>query len=308
MMKPFTKQKLLSYFIIALLILGCIKKKEPDIVIPDPDLNKCTSASPVRKVLIIGVDGVRTDALLAASSPGFDSLIAHSYVNLNCDRGPYTLSGPGWSTILHGVLPAKHGVTSNTFPTTNYAQYPDLFYYLRRHNAYLNLSSIHRWQSMDSILLNTTLSEYCITDYQAKEKVLYLLNSCPPDVLFLHLENVDSRGHFSGFSPTNPDYINAIREAGNHTEEIMNTVKLREQNNGEEWLVFVVTDHGGKNYDHGNQDTLPETRFVFQIARLPNMSRINLPVANNTNVMPTILKYMGVPIDSTWGLDGVPIF
>ena len=41
----------------------------------------------VRKVLFIGLDGVRTDALQLADTPAIDSLIQHSFVSWNTDRG-----------------------------------------------------------------------------------------------------------------------------------------------------------------------------------------------------------------------------
>lgn len=65
---------------------------------------------PIRKVLFIGIDGLRTDALQAANTPGMDSLVQHAYVCWNTDRGPYTVSVPGWSSILHGVWSSKHGL------------------------------------------------------------------------------------------------------------------------------------------------------------------------------------------------------
>jgi predicted AlkP superfamily pyrophosphatase or phosphodiesterase len=313
LMNKITKQKLVNYGVLIILIFGCIKAKEFAPVVEEKA--KCTSGSPVRKVLIIGIDGCRTDALLAAHSPTFDSLMSHAYVNFNCDRGPYTVSGAGWSTILHGVFPAKHGIISNLIVPSNYTQYPDLFYYLRRFNPHFNLAVICNWEPFLEIVSNESYLECPYDPYDAavgdnnvKTRAISLLDSCAPDVLLLHFDDVDTKGHQYGFSPFVPEYMNAITQIGNQTAEIMAAVKQREQNNGEEWLVFVVTDHGGKGFTHGGQDTIPQTRYVFEIARLPNQSRVDVPVANTTNIMPTILKYMGVPIDTAWGLDGNPIF
>ncbi len=306
-MKILTRQQHIRFSLLLLILIsGCTKDKTFN---PDELKSEClTGISAIHKVLFIGIDGCRTDALLATHSSSLDSLMSHAYVNLHCDRGPYTVSAPGWSTLLHGVFPAKHGVTSNNFPTTNYSQYPDLFYYLRKSNPDFSLAEVSNWDNFLLITSNENYAQYVSTDAQVKEKALYLLNSCTPDVLLLHFDNVDYTGHQSGFSPTNPNYINAIRETGNYISEIMGAVELREQNYGEQWLVFVVTDHGGNGTSHGGQDALEETRFVFEIARLPNQTRIDVPVSNNTDVMPTILKYMSVSIDSAWGLDGAALF
>jgi predicted AlkP superfamily pyrophosphatase or phosphodiesterase len=270
--------------------------------------NCVTGMSRVRKVLIIGIDGCRTDALLQAASPAFDSLIAHGYVNLHCDRGPYTVSGPGWSTLLHGVYPSKHGVFNNDFAGHDYGMYHDLYYYLHRFNAAFSLSVVAHWGDFLRITTSEDYSVNVSSDAEVRDHALYLLNVCVPDVLLLHFDDVDAAGHSSGFSPDNSDYINAIKQTGVYTDEIMQAIKTREQTYHEEWMVIVVTDHGGNGTGHNNQDYLDETRFVFEIIRLPNIHRIDIPVASNVDIMPTILKYMDVPVDSTWNLDGVPLF
>lgn len=302
-----TKRKFIGYSILMFLLFGCVRVEDPKPVKVE-EKAKCTNGSVVNKVLIVGIDGVRTDAFLATHSLAFDSLMAHAYVNLHSDCGAYTMSGPGWSTILHGVFPIKNGVVNNDLRYNDFSKYPDMFHYMRRFNPYFNLAAITRWEPILLITSNTNYQQNVAFDSLVKEKALALLNSsCVPDVLFLHFENVDSTGHASGFSPTNPAYIDAIRGVGNHTAQIMSAIEQREQNFGEQWLVFVVTDHGGFGLEHGGQYAISDTRFVFEIARIPNQSRVDVS-GDNTNIMPTILKYMGVPIDSTWGLDGVPIF
>jgi predicted AlkP superfamily pyrophosphatase or phosphodiesterase len=80
-------------------------------------------------VIFIGWDGVRSDALQLANTPNLDSLIGHSIHSFHVDRGPHTVSTPGWSTILHGVWPEKHGLTENSFRKNRYETYPDIFIY-----------------------------------------------------------------------------------------------------------------------------------------------------------------------------------
>src|SRR3989338_11062228 len=79
------------------------------------------------KVLLIGVDGLRPDALLQAATPNIDSLIAEGAYSVEARTGLHTLSGPGWSNILTGVWENKHGVKDNLFKEANYAQYPTIF-------------------------------------------------------------------------------------------------------------------------------------------------------------------------------------
>ena len=83
-------------------------------------------SEPINKVLFIGWDGARSDALQAAETPNLDVLISSSIFTYSCDRGPYTVSVPGWSSILHGVWPEKHNLSENTFKKNKYEDYPDI--------------------------------------------------------------------------------------------------------------------------------------------------------------------------------------
>ena len=72
-----------------------------------------------RKVLIIGYDGVRLDAVVQAETPAVDSNAEDTgfYVlftggNRGENSEQFTLSGPGWATILTGVWADTHKFTS----------------------------------------------------------------------------------------------------------------------------------------------------------------------------------------------------
>ena len=81
------------------------------------------------KVLIIGMDGIRTDALSKAKTPTLDSLKSKGKFFNNVkilsgkNDGSDTLSGPGWSNILSGYWPDKHLVKDNTFSQNNLHQF-----------------------------------------------------------------------------------------------------------------------------------------------------------------------------------------
>ncbi|MDF3149495.1 alkaline phosphatase family protein, partial [Streptomyces sp. T21Q-yed] len=94
------------------------------------------------KVLVVGMDGLRFDRLIGSPSTApvlhglmatgahGTSLLPYGEVDGQADNGPstslaYTDSGPGWSSVLTGVWPDRHGVTGNDFTGADYARYPD---------------------------------------------------------------------------------------------------------------------------------------------------------------------------------------
>lgn len=261
------------------------------------------------KILFIGLDGCRTDAFLAANTPNFDSLAAGGIRCWNVDRGPYTVSVPGWSTILHGVFPAKHGLTENSFEGNKYAQYPDLFKMVRKVHANWQLFSLTNWSDFMKITSEDTYCQSFSDNAGVAAKAVDVLMNDSPDIVLLHFDDPDETGHNSGFSPGNPEYIAAIEKMDMYAGTILSAVHQREQVLGEDWMIVVCTDHGGEGKSHGDQDTLPQTRFVFFIVSGKNVPSFEktTPTAN-TDLLPTMLKYLDVPVDSSSGLDGVALF
>lgn len=82
-----------------------------------------------RKVLFIGIDGVRSDALQQANTPTIDSLMSVGLYTFDSWHCGITSSGASWSDMMTGVWEAKHKVTSNSYTNANYDNYP---YFIKR--------------------------------------------------------------------------------------------------------------------------------------------------------------------------------
>ena len=84
-------------------------------------------SSQERKVLMIGIDGCRPDALNLANTPNIDSLIDNGAYSLQAQTGDYTISGAGWSNTFTGVWENKHNVTEQQFLFSQFYSIPTLF-------------------------------------------------------------------------------------------------------------------------------------------------------------------------------------
>ena len=67
----------------------------------------CRGAPPARKVLLIGLDGIRVDILAEAHTPNIDRLIANGFFSDRAQTKVRTVSGPGWSSMLIGARTDK---------------------------------------------------------------------------------------------------------------------------------------------------------------------------------------------------------
>ena len=225
-----------------------------------------------KKVLIIGIDGVRSDALQFANTPNIDGLIANGFYCPDALSNDITVSGPAWSSILTGVWSDKHLVTGNGFSQDDFDNYPTIFGLLENQDPSINTASICHWSPINNniiqgaadFMLNVSSDEAL-----SAATVSYLSNS-DPDCMFIHFDEVDGAGHGNGFSIDVPQYIAAIENVDLLIGPILTALENRPNYANEDWLILLTPDHGGIGTSHGGT-TIDEQR-VFFIASGDNVS------------------------------------
>jgi len=260
------------------------------------------------RVLLIGIDGVRVDALKVADTPNIDALVsngaytwdAYSGGELGTPTQQLTVSGPSWSSILTGVWVNKHRVWNNSFENPNYDDYPHVFKRIREKRPKAYLSSIVSWDNLNELIPTGADYEAIGTDEEVAEKAVEHLATANPDVLFVYFGDVDHAGHEWEFSPSVPEYTAAISEADGYVGAVLNAVKRRSTYGNENWLTIVLTDHGGIGRGHGGQQ--PEVRTVFIIVSGKSAKRGEIsPGPGIVAVPPTIMQHLGIDVEPQWG-------
>ncbi len=279
-----------------------------------PDACANDTLQHVKRVLLLGIDGCRPDALMKANTPNIDKLMADGKYSLNVDRGAHdTWSGAGWSTMLTGVWPDKHGVHDNLFGGKNYGEYPHFLCRVKEKSSCFKTASIVHYADLNTEIASPCNPDVIIDfddDVQVAEAVKNYLNDCNMDVVFVNFDDVDHAGHTRGFHPDIPQYIDAIESVDGFFGPILQAVYDRELNNNEDWLIVVSTDHGGKiDGTHGFHCNDPEVTRVFSIFRTKNTNNkggmsYDPPLVD---IVPTILDHISVPVDSLWKLDGIKV-
>ncbi|NNE56280.1 MAG: DUF4983 domain-containing protein [Flavobacteriales bacterium] len=217
-----------------------------------------------RKFLLIGIDGLRPDALQAAETPALDALIANSTYSFDALTQFPTYSGPGWSSMLTGVWSPKHGVMDNSFVGSNYADYPHFFSLLKEADPSLYLASVTQWGPINQQILSA--EDYAAIPgsmEEAEQEAISQLTNPELDGLMVHLDDVDIAGHEFGYGVDIPEYLLAVEAADDHVSEIISAMQARPDFTNEEWLVAISTDHGGLDFGHGGASY--EERNIFII-------------------------------------------
>lgn len=281
---------------------------------------------PDRRLLMIGIDGCRTDALLAAETPHLDRLIANGNFSTNTSiLGPRptendTVSGPGWSSIYTGVWADKHEVNNNEFADPNYDEYPHFFALLKEARPKAVAGSFSDWSPIAEKIVSAAdvvaspapgkdggADGYRAGDIAVTQQAAAFLRQKDPTAVCVYLGQVDETGHAKGFHPTVPEYIAAIERVDAHIGTLLEAIAARPNADREEWLVVVTTDHGGQGTGHGDGAQVEVIRRVFLIVSGPGLPDAD---ANRqtflVDAVPTGLTWLGVEVKSEWGLDGTP--
>jgi predicted AlkP superfamily pyrophosphatase or phosphodiesterase len=225
-------------------------------------------ASQNRKVLIIGIDGTRSDAFQQANTPNIDGLLSNATYSYDSWHVGITWSGPSWSTILTGVNWNKHGVTDNNFTGSQFNTYPPLPTLAKQIKPNLNCSIVAEWDPLIDDITNAQWNRKVKvadgSNWPTADSAIIELQNPDIDLLFAYFDKVDLTGHTTTFSPSNPLYISAIQDVDSAVGRILNALYARPTYSNEDWLILVVTDHGGNGFFHGG-NTLQE-RKIWWIA------------------------------------------
>ncbi len=263
------------------------------------------------KVLLIGIDGLRPDALQKASTPAIDALIADGASSFDAQAGMHTVSGPSWSNILTGVWEDKHGVVDNTFKGADYDRHPSIFNKLEELAPGLSTKSAVSWDGIQNNIITKADKRWYFPyfengDVDVAKTSIDLLRNDDVDLMFTYFCNVDEAGHRHGFSPDVPEYLREIQTVDYHIGNIMNALISRSSYVVENWLVIVTSDHGGKGTGHGGQS--PEEKTIPYIMWGDSVKRGNIsPIPLQVDVVPTILKHLMVKAPDSWDLDGMAV-
>jgi len=256
------------------------------------------------RVLFIGIDGMRPDALDAADTPHIDRLRREGAGSLSAatQLTGATSSAPGWTSIFTGVEVRTHGVVQNgdysgydttlpTFarlvrhdlgrPTAAVAHWPQI------------LSDIHQVDDFDSSLLTDDdgVADVTSDNIQVGSAHLYVT----------HLDDVDHAGHAEGFSVEVPEYIAAIEAQDTRVGRMLAAIDARP--GSEDWLVVLTTDHGGHGTDHGPMDAANQTIPLVIWGGAVSADALD-DAPGHLDVFPTVLAHFGADPSSWAHADG----
>jgi hypothetical protein len=272
-----------------------------------------------RRVLVVGIDGVRYDLLDQVAMPRLTQLRAAGFLApVLVDEQTPTMSGPCWATIATGVRVGKHGVWSNDFSGHRLGVFPDFATRLARGLGRTTFVAAG-WDPLvlardggplfaaPSRLVYVAPEAHTAEAWeQADEAVTVdaeaVLRRDPVDAAFVYLGAVDETGHLHGCGER---YLASIENADARLGRLLDALQARDAGPDEDWTVIVVTDHGHVDEGgHGQRSDVERTAWIA--AAGPDLAPGVAPSRelHHADVAAHVFKALGLEPDRHWTFDG----
>ena len=277
--------------------------------------------SATRRVLVVGIDGVRLDLLDAVPTPHLDQVTAAGFrAPIEIDDATPTMSGPCWATIVTGVEVAKHGIHGNHFAGHRLDVFPDFATRLAQQDGRRTFVAAG-WEPLllargggPLFAAPSRLSyiapaadtpkdwEEC--DDQVTAEAVHVVGTADPEASFVYLGAVDETGHYLGCGE---EYRTAVARADERLGRILDAVRNRPGYPDEAWTVIVVTDHGHRDEGgHGGRSESERTAWVACCGPdIPAGYDPSGPV-RHADIAAQVYAALDRTPDSHWTLDGRP--
>nr|WP_306423026.1 alkaline phosphatase family protein [Paenarthrobacter aurescens] len=268
-------------------------------------------------VLVVGIDGVRYDSLLAADTPVLDRIAEQGFlVPVRVHEKNATISGPVWATVATGVYADRHGVSGNSHHPAELDTFVDFTAAVRAARPELQTMIAASWHPLaaktacgpifssrgwvpaqDPEEANDADSWVSADDAVAQYAVARLKDE-DPAASFVYFGEADVEAHNHG---TGAGYPSAIQRCDSRLGALLEAVESRPGRVGEDWTIIVVTDHGHLDTGgHGGETDVERTAWI---AAMGTGAPHDVTAVDHADIFPQVLAAFGI---AAQGSDGVP--
>lgn len=249
------------------------------------------------RIVVIGLDGARGEALREAATPNIDALVTEGAVTYAARTVMPSISFPAWGSMFHGVGPEKHQLSPET-PCTEDDPWPSFFKAARQQRPGLTCASFSCWNMINKHMIEDSCD--CrfasMPDEQLVDLAVPYIQRHMPDMLFVQLDFIDHAGHAHGYQT--PEYLEQITKTDRHVGQLVNA--LRSAGLFETTLLVVLSDHGGVEKMHGSDD--PDCMNIFWACRGHGIA-MGVELDSDLNIMDTaavVMRALGLDAPEGW--------
>jgi predicted AlkP superfamily pyrophosphatase or phosphodiesterase len=271
----------------------------------------CASVASASHVLVIGVDGFGGMYLENATylTPNIKSLMDRGTSTTRARNIFPTVSAPNWNAIISGMLPTDSGVNSNEWmpsyekPSPTFPSMPPIsgdnsfpqtqWEAAKLQNPNITVAVSISWDWIHYLTNNQTVDHLYRgheNDDNTTDAMCAFITKYQPDLMFIHLDEVDDAGHAFGWG--SPNYYKAVQHVDMLVGKMLNSLKTA----GilQDTYVLLTADHGGWQQSHGA--FMPCMIYVPALFMGPGIpsARNFTQYVNNIDFAPTVLSFLGL--------------
>jgi hypothetical protein len=239
-----------------------------------PDSPAVGTSADIQRVMIVSVDGLRPDMLLRARTPRIRSLMARGSYSMWARTTEMSITLPSHTTMITGVRPDIHHIFWNDHKgkETYLVEVPTIFDQAKQANPPLSTgmcagkSKFHQFQRTGTIDYAEVFEDGPqMKNLEVGDAAAAMIRRHAPRVMFVHLPDVDARGHAIGWGT--PQQLAAVETADEAVGLILDA--LRDKGLTDHTAIILSADHGGQGRGHGPND--PRSRNIPWIAAGPGI-------------------------------------
>ena len=248
------------------------------------------------KVLLITIDGMRPDGLLASKHPFIDKMMQIGTYTLNAQTVHPSVTLPCHMSMFYSVTPKRHRVKSNTYRPM-FRPFHGLIEQIKMMGG--TTASFYGWEELRDLSRPGFLDYSSFVHINAAEKpdgvltnqALTYIAQSEPDFVFLHLLEVDELGgHAHGWM--SEEYISRIYDAIENVKRIYETI-------GDRYTIILTADHGGHKRTHGSKKPEDMTIPMFFIGKEFEAGQ-EICNVSILDIAPTVVKILEIPCAPEW--------
>ena len=252
----------------------------------------------MKKIFMILIDGLRSDALLAADHPFVKELMQTSLYAVQARSVMPSVTLPCHMSIFHSVEPSRHGTITNTYAPqvrpirglcevlSGAGKKVDFYYDWEPLRDLSRPLSLYRSDFISGRTHGFDAADQILTD----RAELRLKNGDVADFTFFYLCFVDESGHKHGWM--SDEYMDSVKASLDRAQKLATLLP-------DDVDLILTADHGGHDRSHGTDADTDMNVPLFLRGQniIPGAMTESACIID---IAPTVVKRMDLPADPDW--------